>query len=246
MNAPKAVIFDVYRTLLEVNPRDGDTEEAWGRLHRAVFGRDPEMSLTHLAERCQHLVSEDHAVAHAAGIPHPEVVWADVMKRALPALAECGASQQEDFLFDHIQLLRSLRLAPSAPSVLEECRRSGIVLGIASNAQPYTLRELGEALRPFGLSPDLFDPDLSLWSFANGFSKPDPHVFRLLAFRLERRGIAPGEALMIGDRLDNDIEPARAQGFQTWWLNESPDGDWEALIRSRFPRLGTPSPDPGA
>ena len=58
----------------------------------------------------------------------------------------------------------------------------------------------------------MFDPELRFWSFENGFSKPDPHVFRILTARLEARGISPSETLMVGDRFDNDIEPARAHG----------------------------------
>lgn len=237
MKPPKAVIFDVYRTLLDVSPNHADHEAQWNELHRRFFGEAPSMDLEHLNERCQHIISEDHSHAHEYGVPHPEVVWVDVMRRALPAFEKLPAGQGEDFLFGHIQLLRDLRLAPRAPAVLRECLRQEARLGITSNAQPYTVRELGEALAGAGLDLGMFDEDLCLWSFQNGFSKPDAHVFRLLAFRLINRGISPAETLIIGDRLDNDIEPARAQGFQTWWLNESHEGDWEALIAARFPQL---------
>jgi FMN phosphatase YigB (HAD superfamily) len=44
----------------------------------------------------------------------------------------------------------------------------------------------------------------------------------MLTARLEARGIAPGETVMVGDRLDNDVEPARAFGWQTWLLTPSP------------------------
>ena len=68
---------------------------------------------------------------------------------------------------------------------------------------------------------------------AHGFSKPDPHVFRLLSARLQARGIAAGDTLMVGDRLDNDIAPARAQGWRTWQLGAASGGetggDWAAL-----------------
>ena len=50
---------------------------------------------------------------------------------------------------------------------------------------------------------------------------------------LEARGISPGEALMVGDRLDNDIDPARAFGWQTWQLSarpaREPGGHWREL-----------------
>jgi FMN phosphatase YigB (HAD superfamily) len=34
---------------------------------------------------------------------------------------------------------------------------------------------------------------------------------------------------MVGDRLDNDIEPAKAHGWQTWQLGAAGDGDWAGL-----------------
>ena len=94
-----------------------------------------------------------------------------------------------------------------------------LLLGIVSDAQPYTLRELDEGLRSAGLSLAIFEKHLCLWSFEAGLYKPDPHVFRTLVFRLARRGIRPDETLVVGDRIDNDIEPARAQGFQTLVAN---------------------------
>lgn len=238
MNTVKAVIVDVYQTLLEVGHYEGDRELAWTELCREYFGGSPEMTLEHLAERCRHLVSEDHAQAHHVGVVHPEVIWADVMRRALPAFASLPGERAEDFLFHHIQLLRTLSLAPDCTRLLRLCRERGIVLGIVSNAQPYTLRELDGLLRTGGESLEVFQRDLCVWSFENGFSKPDPYVFRLLAFRLQRRGIRPEETLVIGDRRDNDIEPSEAQGFQTWWINGSPEGNWQALLAARFGENG--------
>ena len=61
---------------------------------------------------------------------------------------------------------------------------------------------------------DLFERDLCVLSFEHGFSKPDPHVFRILTARLLAGGIRPGETLMVGDRLDNDILPEAAQEWE--------------------------------
>ena len=45
-----------------------------------------------------------------------------------------------------------------------------------------------------------------------GISKPDPALFRAA---MARAGVAPEHALMVGDRLDNDIAPASALGMAT-------------------------------
>jgi 5'-nucleotidase len=48
-----------------------------------------------------------------------------------------------------------------------------------------------------------------------GLFKPDPALFHRA---LERAGVAPAEAWMVGDRLDNDIAPAAALGLATAWV----------------------------
>ena len=45
-----------------------------------------------------------------------------------------------------------------------------------------------------------------------GLSKPDPQIF---AGALSEAKCEPEEAIMIGDRLDNDIGPAKSQGWKT-------------------------------
>ncbi|UCH33227.1 MAG: HAD family hydrolase [Armatimonadota bacterium] len=45
-----------------------------------------------------------------------------------------------------------------------------------------------------------------------GLAKPDPAIFRLA---LKRAGCEPHQAVMVGDRIDNDIRPAKALGWRT-------------------------------
>ena len=54
-------------------------------------------------------------------------------------------------------------------------------------------------------------------SWEAGFLKPDPALFR---YALSLAGCAPEEAVMIGDRLDNDIFPAKALGMKTVWIRQ--------------------------
>jgi HAD superfamily hydrolase (TIGR01509 family) len=54
--------------------------------------------------------------------------------------------------------------------------------------------------------------DFLLGSADVGVSKPDPRIF---ALALEKAGCAPHEAVMIGDRPDNDIYPAKRLGLRT-------------------------------
>ena len=49
-----------------------------------------------------------------------------------------------------------------------------------------------------------------------GLSKPRPEIFRLAC---ERQGVAPADALMIGDGINSDIRGANGAGIDACWLN---------------------------
>lgn len=48
-------------------------------------------------------------------------------------------------------------------------------------------------------------------------AKPDLKIFNLA---LEQAGCKPNEAVMIGDRLDNDVVPAKQLGMKTVWVRQ--------------------------
>lgn len=214
----RAIIFDVYGTLLEVGPPPADADGQWRRLFQEFFGTEPTVSRMEFTLRTARIVAREHAEAKARGIPRPEVQWPMVVAEAVPEFGRLDAEEQMRFQITQMRVGRSLRLAEGAAECLHELAEGERLLGIASNSQAYTLLELGDALAEAGLDLELFHPGLRFWSFEHGFSKPDPHVFRSLAARLAARGIAPGEILMVGDRLDNDVEPALAHGWQAWQL----------------------------
>lgn len=232
----RAVVCDVYGTLLAVDPAPADAAARWGRLWEAHLGGKPCLGWSELGEAIQRAVRREHARARSQGIPHPEVGWERLMLGVVPELAGLARAAREEFLFCQAQIWHGVRLMPGAALALRALRASKVTLGIASNAQPYSLRELDQALATEGLSRRMFDSDLCFWSFAHGFSKPDPHVFRILGTRLRARGVEPDEILMIGDRVDNDLEPARKQGWRTWRLGPSdrgePGGGWPDFVRA--------------
>lgn len=232
----RAVICDVYKTLLDVAPNPQDAGERWTALCGEMLAGRISSGLGEFNEQCQTIIAREHAIAEAAGIEHPEIFWPAVAVEALPNLRALSDARLDDFLFRHAGLCHGVGLMNGAADALRDLSRRGILLGIASNAQPYTLRELDLALEGTGLSRSLFLPELTFWSFEHGFSKPNPHVIRLLTARLCHLGIAPRETLMVGDRLDNDIEPARVQGWHAWRIapvsTEARTGDWPSMVRS--------------
>ena len=221
MKPVKAVIFDVYHTLLAVAGGPAAADDRWQELWGGYVGSPPGMLLTEFDEACRTVVASDHAPRKSAGDRWPEVDWRKVACRAAGGLSGLAPGALDDFLFRHAQLQRTTQAMPGGLPFLAGLRPQGILTGIASNAQRYTFDELAAA----GLPVDQFEPDLCFWSFEQGFSKPDPAVFSWLTARLAARGILPEETLMIGDRLDNDIEPARAAGWQVWHFQ----GTWPVL-----------------
>ena len=221
MKTVKAVIFDVYHTLLAVAGGPVAAEDRWQELWRKSVGTPPGMRLAEFDEACRTAVAQEHAPWKSAGERWPEVDWRKVACRAAGGLAGLAPGALDDFLFRHAQLQRTTQAMPGVLPFLASLRQQEILTGIASNAQRYTFDELAAARLPV----HQFEPDLCFWSFKQGFSKPDPAVFSWLTARLAARGILPEETLMIGDRLDNDIEPARAAGWQVWHFQ----GTWPVL-----------------
>ena len=103
---------------------------------------------------------------------------------------------------------------PEAEAVLRTLKERGYRLGIIAS-QP-----LGSAerLARFGLR-DYFEVICA--SAEEGVDKPDPALFRRA---LTRAGCSPEDAVMIGDRTDNDVAPAKALGMQTVLIRQGYGG----------------------
>jgi HAD superfamily hydrolase (TIGR01549 family) len=95
------------------------------------------------------------------------------------------------------------QLRPDIDGLLRRLRERGLGLGIVAN-QPEKARE---RLARAGIG-DCFD--YHGLSGLTGFSKPDPRAFLAAA---EKLGVPPAACIMVGDRIDNDIAPAKALGM---------------------------------
>lgn len=98
---------------------------------------------------------------------------------------------------------------PEAESVLKHL--TGVYqMGIIANQNAGTV----ERLKRYGLFKYF---SIVCCSAEEGLSKPNPLFFKLA---LERAKCEAGHAIMIGDRLDNDIIPAKQLGMQTIWVRQ--------------------------
>ena len=110
---------------------------------------------------------------------------------------------------------------PDALPCLESLRRAGCRIGIAGN-QP----EAAEAaLEAAGLSAD-FVASSARW----GVEKPDPAFFAKI---IEVAGTPASAIAYVGDRLDNDVLPARRAGLRSVFLRRGPWG----VLHAAWPQV---------
>lgn len=100
------------------------------------------------------------------------------------------------------------RLFPDSEDILRYLKEKGFKLGIIANQAPGA----GKRLEAFGIL-EYFDTPV--FSCDCGIRKPDERIFKLA---LDKAGCTAEDAVMVGDRLDNDIIPAKRIGMSTIWM----------------------------
>ncbi len=99
---------------------------------------------------------------------------------------------------------------PDAENVLSALSERGYKIGIIANQNSGTQSRLEK----WGLMKYI---SIVIASAEEGVAKPDKEIFLRALSRAE---CSPEDAFMIGDRLDNDIEPARKLGMKTIWVKQ--------------------------
>lgn len=122
-------------------------------------------------------------------------------------------------------------------ATLSKLKSAGIKLGILSN----TFIHSSSVERHLRLLKILDFFTVRLYSYQFGFRKPDIRMFQTVA---EKIGEPPENILFVGDRIKNDIEPARKAGMKTAlkaaYTNDGqaiPPGVWKINHISELPAL---------
>lgn len=116
-------------------------------------------------------------------------------------LEEIGIDVPPEILYFDKEMERPFE---GGAEVLRQLKDRGYKIAILAN-QPLGTRERMER---YGFLPYL---DEVFGSAEAGMEKPDLAFFR---YALERTGADPARSVMIGDRLDNDVGPAKACGIK--------------------------------
>lgn len=109
------------------------------------------------------------------------------------------------------------RVFPGVVEMLERLNEAGLRLGCISNASSHWLIE--QIVERMGFGPYL-DPVVTSAGF--GRTKPDPVIFRSV---IERWGVEPVRAAMVGDTLEADIGGGRGVGMRTLYVTMTPNPD---------------------
>jgi putative hydrolase of the HAD superfamily len=191
-----AVLFDVDFTLARPGPELGP--EGYRRAgERYGLTLDPA-----LYEEARTRALED-LQAHP-DLQHDEEIWVAFTRRIVQGMG--GAGDAAAVLALEItrawEVHTNFELYEDALPVLEDLRARGLKLGLVSN----TSRDIDAFVAHHGL-----DVDAAIASGAHGWVKPHRSIFLTL---LERLGVEPLRAAMVGDSPQDDIEGARAIGMR--------------------------------
>ena len=197
------VVCDIYGTLLHVAPGLSAPEQAWKEAWQRCVPASPFIDWEQMDQQLQAAVRAEHAQA----AEFHEVDWVKLF-HSLGANARLARH--------HARLQRHCHLMPGAAEFIHHVE---LPLSLCSNSQAYTLMEIRLALRTAGLTLHRFDLQNSFLSFQHLTAKPNPVIWQLLEQKFAPT--PPAALLMVGDRSDNDIDPARKAGWSTWKLDAS-------------------------
>jgi len=197
----RAVLFDVDFTLARPGPELGP--EGYRRLGER-FGLTLDSTRYDDARAAARERLQHHPELH-----HDAEIWvaftADIIRGmggSDPAAREAATEMTRAW-----DVHANFDLYEDVLPVLDRLRDAGLKLGLVSNSG----RDLDEFLAHHALPVDA-----ALTSGAHGRTKPHASIFRAV---LDRLGVEPDDAAMVGDSLEDDIEGARALGMHAFLLD---------------------------
>jgi len=199
----KAVIFDLYGTLINIRTDEGDPrvyEELSGFLSYSRVNIDPEQLRQKYLAKIRAQIDRSHET-------HPDVnvmkVFSELIHEHLDGRMEARLPLYTARLFRSLSR-RVFEPFPGVYGMLERLR-DHYPLGLLSDAQRcYTEPEIKQ------LRLDWFF-DLILMSSDHGFRKPEPRYF---ALALDSMGIRPQDAVYVGDNACRDLVGSKLAGMK--------------------------------
>jgi putative hydrolase of the HAD superfamily len=191
----RAIVFDVDFTLARPGPDLGP--EGYERLG-ARYGLTLDPARYDDARRTALVDLKRHPE-----LDHDEEIWIRFTQRIIEGMGGAGdtyaAACEMEAAWAHAH---HFELYEDAIPTLGALRDRGLKLGLLSNSA----RDLDEFVGHHGLSVDAV-----LTSRAHGKTKPHETIFRRM---LELLDVVAGDAVMVGDTIEDDVEGATAVGMR--------------------------------
>jgi len=228
----KAVIFDIYGTLLisasgDIDLASMSKENLLKAMEAGGFDLEsckPEVC-NFLLGQLKTKIETQHSELLAKGHPFPDVdifrVWKEMFSAAekQDLLKLNGKESWTDTIIVFELLSNRVYPMPGMKEILHWIKDKGIPMGIVSNAQFYTPVIMNYFLSG-EITPkqeiDLFEEDLSVYSFKELRAKPDTTLFKKFLPTLRNKyGIEPNQAIFVGNDMLKDIVTASDSGLRT-------------------------------
>jgi HAD superfamily hydrolase (TIGR01662 family) len=206
----RAVIFDVDFTIAQPGPDLGP--DGYRRLGKR-YGLDLDPTRYDDARRAALETLERHPE-----LDHDEQIWVLFTQRIIEGMGGVGdthaAAVEMESAWVHAH---HFELYDDVLPTLDALRGHGLKIGLLSNSA----RDLDDFVVHHGLTVDAV-----LTSRAHGKTKPHETIFRRM---LELLDVAPAEAVMVGDTVEDDIQGARAIGMRAVLVDRVGRFEREAL-----------------
>jgi putative hydrolase of the HAD superfamily len=217
---PKAVFFDVDFTLIYPGPTfRGEGYRAFAARHGMAL--DPAAFERAVASAAPLLDGPDDRYDDEIFVAYT----AHIIERMGGSGERVDACARE--IYREWAACQHFELYDDVPEVLARLSRRGIRIGLISNSH----RSLESFQSHFALH-GLVDAAVS--SAEHGFMKPHPSIY---AAALQRVGVAPQEAIMVGDSVRQDVDGALRAGMRAALLHRAgtPHPEADALRRRGVP-----------
>ena len=220
MKEYQAYIFDLYGTLIDIHT--DESKDLFWKKNRLSFSRYAAIyEWEELRDAYFHKVNELEEKMHQEG-HHIEIDLKDVF---FSLLKDKGVDANEKMIEDLAYAFRKdstshIRLYAGVKELLECLREHGKKVFLLSNAQKlFTVREM----KDLGIY-EMFDEIFI--SSVYGYKKPDPYFFELL---LKKHDLDPGDCLMIGNDLHDDIAGGDQVNMDTYYIHSKLSSDRKAM-----------------
>ncbi len=229
--AIRAVIFDVYGTMLISSSGDVDQAEISDKNLKTALNAagikiidGVQNVLDSVLNDFKYTIRICHEAARMNQVPYPEIDILSIWKIVLIHSRRKGLIQFTDDVDIMLMtcvfefLSNQVYPMPGLKNTIAKLHKINLPLGMVSNAQFYTPVLMNYYLNDvISMNEKVkgFDQDLTVFSYKFGKGKPDHTLFEELVPTLKwKYGIIPSEVLFIGNDMLKDIYASKQVGFK--------------------------------